>query len=156
MESVLKALAIYGVIFFLTRISGRRTLSQATPFDVVLVLLIAEAAQSALVGSDGSLTNAVLIIATLILTDVLLSFLKVRAPSLALLIEGAPTILIHEGQLRRDAIRRARVSTEDILEAARRSLGLSDLGDIRFAVLETSGVISVIPFAQTPSAPAQD
>ena len=152
METVLKAFAIYGVILVLTRLSGRRTLSQATPFDVILVLLIAESAQSALVGSDGSLTNAILLIGTLILADVVLSHLKLRVPLLSLLIEGAPTILIHEGQPRDAVMQRARVSANDILEAARLSQGISDMPQIRFAVLETSGAISIIPFPPTATA----
>lgn len=152
METVLKAFVIYAAIFILTRLSGRRTLSQATPFDVVLVLLIAESAQNALVGSDGSLTNAVLVIGALILIDVVLSYLKIKVPFLSLLIEGAPTILIHEGQARDDAIQRARVSSKDILEAARLTQGMSDLDQIRFAVLETSGAISIIPFSPEPQA----
>lgn len=146
METVVKAFVLYTAILIMTRLCGRRTLSQATPFDVVLVLLIAESAQNALVGSDGSLTNAVLVIATLILLDVVLSYLKLRVPFLSLLIEGAPTILIHEGLSRKDAMHRSRVSRADILEAARLSQGMSDVGQIRFAVLETSGAISIIPY----------
>lgn len=146
METVVKAVVIYTVILVLTRLCGRRTLSQATPFDVVLVLLIAESAQNVLVGSDGSLTNAVLIIITLILVDVGLSYLKLKVPFLSLLIEGAPTILIHEGRSRPDAMQHARISRADILEAARLTQGMSDIDQIRFAVLETSGAISIIPY----------
>jgi uncharacterized membrane protein YcaP (DUF421 family) len=151
METVLKSFAVYAVILVLTRISGRRTLSQATPFDVVLVFLIAGSAQNVLLGNDGSLTNAFLVIITLILVNVVFSYVKLRFPFLSSLIEGAPTILIQEGHVKGGAMRRARVSTEDVLEAARLSQGLSDMAQIRFAVLETSGAISIIPFPPKPS-----
>ena len=78
MDTVIRALAVYAAILIMTRISGRRTLSQVTVFDLVLVLLIAETAQNALVGQDGSLTNAIVLMATLILTDVVLSLAKSR------------------------------------------------------------------------------
>ena len=145
METVLKAFAVYLAILVLTRISGRRTLSQATPFDVVLVFLIAGSAQNALLGTDGSLTNAFLVIVSLILVNVLFSYVKLRSPFLSSLIEGAPTVLIREGKVQ-DDMRLARVSTEDVLESARLSQGISELSQIRFAVLETSGAISIIPF----------
>jgi uncharacterized membrane protein YcaP (DUF421 family) len=153
METVLKAVAVYAIILVLTRLSGRRTLSQATPFDVVLLFLIANSAQTALLGPDGSLTNAALIIGTLVLVNVILTYLKLKIPFLSLLIEGAPTVLIHEGQSRHTAMQRARISAADILEAARLSQGMSHLDQIRFAVLETSGAISIIPFP--PDSPAR-
>lgn len=148
METVLRALAIYAAILIMTRISGRRTLSQVTVFDFVLVLLIAETAQNALVGDDGSMTNAVLLIATLILTDVLLSLAKSKAHWLNLMIDGAPTVLVRNGEIEHTAMRRARVSVDDILQCARTQHGLSRMEDVSDAVLETSGTISIIPHKQ--------
>jgi uncharacterized membrane protein YcaP (DUF421 family) len=145
METVFRALAIYGVILIMTRISGRRTLSDVTVFDFVLVLLIAETAQNALIGTDGSLTNTIVLIATLILTDVVLSLAKSRANWLNLIIDGAPTVLIRGGQLEREAMRMSRVSVEDILQCARMQHGLANLSEVSDAVLETSGTISIIP-----------
>lgn len=145
METVFRALAIYGVILIMTRISGRRTLSDVTVFDFVLVLLIAETAQNALIGTDGSLTNTIVLIATLILTDVVLSLAKSRASWLNLIIDGAPTVLIRGGQLEQEAMRMSRVSVEDILQCARMQHGLANLSEVSDAVLETSGTISIIP-----------
>jgi uncharacterized membrane protein YcaP (DUF421 family) len=145
MEAVLRALSIYVLILFMTRVSGRRTLSQVTVFDFVLVLLIADTTQAALVGTDGSTTNAVILIATLILTDVVLSVAKQRVRWILLLIDGAPTVLMREGTLDDSAIKRSRISVEDILQSARMQHGLLHLEDISFAVLETSGTISIIP-----------
>ena len=145
METVLRALAIYLALLVMTRISGRRTLSQVTVFDFVLVLLIAETSQNALVGPDGSLTNAVVLVATLILTDVGLSVAKARARWIALLIDGAPTVLIRNGTIEAAAMTRARVSIDDILQCARVQHGLLRIEEVAYAVLETSGTISIIP-----------
>ena len=145
METVLRALAIYIALLVLTRISGRRTLSQVTVFDFVLVLLIAETSQNALVGPDGSVTNAIVLVATLILTDVGLSLAKARARWIALLIDGAPTVLIRDGKIEAAAMARARISIDDILQNARIHHGLLTLDEVAYAVLETSGTISIVP-----------
>lgn len=145
METVLRALSIYFLILFMTRVSGRRTLTQVTVFDFVLVLLIADTTSAALVGLDGSTTNAVILIATLILTDVVLSVAKQRIRWILLLIDGAPTVLIRDGELDDAAIRKSRVSLEDILQSARMQHGILHPEEISYAVLETSGTISIIP-----------
>jgi uncharacterized membrane protein YcaP (DUF421 family) len=153
METVIKAFAVFVVVLVFTRITGRRTLSQATPFDVVLLLLIAEAGQNVMIGSDGSLTNTILVIGTLVLLDVVMSYLKLRVRTISLLIEGSPTVLIRDGQVLADVIKRARVSTDDILEAARQTQGVSNLLRVRFAILETSGAISIIPYPDADPIP---
>jgi uncharacterized membrane protein YcaP (DUF421 family) len=148
METVLQALAIYFALLMMTRISGRRTLSQIKVFDFVLVLLIAETSQNALVGDDGSITNALVLVATLVITDVFLSYAKSHAHWIALLIDGTPTVLMRHGNLETAAMLRARVSVEDILQSARTQHGLMQVDDISYAVLETSGNISIIPHGQ--------
>lgn len=145
MDTILRAVAIYAAVLFLTRISGRRTLSQVTVFDFVLVLLIAETAQNALVGQDGSMTNALVLIATLILTDVIMSLGKSRSRWIDLLIDGAPTVLVRGGIVDHLAMRRSRVSVDDVLQCARMQHGLSRIEDVSEAVLETSGTISILP-----------
>lgn len=150
METVLRALAIYAAILIMTRISGRRTLSQVTVFDFVLVLLIAETAQNAMVGEDGSMTNVIVLISTLILTDVLLSLAKAKAHWLNLLIDGAPTVLMRDGTPDLRAMQRSRVTIEDILQWARMQHGLSQIEQISGAVLESSGTISIIPSQPGP------
>lgn len=145
MDTVLRAFAVYAMLLLMTRISGRRTLSDVTVFDFVLVLLIADTAQSAMVGPDGSFTNAVVLIATLILTNVVLSLAKFQARWLDLMIDGAPTVLMRDGVLLDAAMRRARITMDDILQSARMQHGLSNLTEISGAVLETSGTISIIP-----------
>jgi len=148
MESVIRGVAIYLLLLFMTRLSGRRTLAQITPFDLVLVLLIAQATQQALVGDDFSVVNAIVLMITLVGTDVLLSFAKIRSARLATWLDGTPTVLMSRGRPDAEALRRARVGIADILEAARVQHGLARLDDIDAAVLEVSGAISIIPREQ--------
>jgi uncharacterized membrane protein YcaP (DUF421 family) len=151
MESVLRGLAIYLVLLVIVRLSGRRTLAQMTPFDLVLLLIVAETTQQALLGDDFSLVNAFVLILTLFLADIGLAFIKDRAPRLARWMDGSPTILIASGKPDWDALRRARVSVEEVLATAREKQGLARLDQIDFAVLETSGGISIVPKAEAGS-----
>lgn len=145
MGSVLNAAAVYLTLIILFRISGRRTLSDMTNFDFVLLLVVGDATQQALLGDDLSLTNAILVVATLLLIDVGLSLWKLRSARITKLLEGVPTVLVADGVPIAGAMRHARIQEEDILEAARRSHGLAAMHQIRFAVLEVNGAISIIP-----------
>jgi uncharacterized membrane protein YcaP (DUF421 family) len=145
MESVLRAAALYAILLVLFRVTGRRSLRETTPFDLVLLLVIGEATQQALLGEDFSLVNAVVVVTTLLLMDVGLSLLKGRSATVERVIDGVPTILVADGEPIEERLRRARVDVDDILEAARERQGLATLGEIRWAVLETDGTITVIP-----------
>lgn len=145
MESVIRGIAIYAFLLLITRLSGRRSMAQTTPFDFVLLLIIAETTQQALLGDDFSLINALVLILTLFSVDILLSYLKRFSPRTALWLDGAPTVLISGGHVDDHAMRRARIGIGDVLEAARSQHGLRSLAEIDAAVLEVSGNISVIP-----------
>jgi uncharacterized membrane protein YcaP (DUF421 family) len=145
MESVLRGVSVYLLLMVVLRLCGRRSLAQMTPFDFVLLLIIAETTQQALLGDDFSVTGAAILILTLVAMDVMLSFVKAYAPLLSRLIDGAPTVLISDGRLDEAALRSARVGIEDILEAARKQQGLERLDQIKSAVLEIGGSISIVP-----------
>lgn len=144
MNAVLSATFIYAFLLLVIRISGRRTLSQMTTFDFVLLLIIGEATQQALLGQDYSLTNAALVITTLIGLDLLFSLLKRRSPAFAQWVDGVPMIILENGKVLRDRTDKARVDESDILESARRLQGLERLDQIRYAVLEANGTITVV------------
>ena len=93
MDSVLRAVAIYLVLLVLFKVAGRRTLAELTTFDLVLLMVIGEATQQALLGDDFSLTNAVLVIVTLIAIDIGFSLLKQRSAAFARVLDGGPTVL---------------------------------------------------------------
>jgi uncharacterized membrane protein YcaP (DUF421 family) len=145
MESVIRAAVIYFFLMVLFRIIGKRSLGQITTFDFVLLLIISEAVQNGMVGEDYSVTNAVLLVLTLTTADIGLSLLKQYAPRVGRFLEGTPVILLENGQPYHDRLRKARVDEDDILTAARQHMGLERLDQIRYAVLERNGGISIIP-----------
>lgn len=145
MDSVLRAVIMYTILWLLFRVAGKRTLSDATTFDFVLLLIIGESTQQALLGNDFSIANAAVVIVTLLSLDILLSVVKQRFPRLDRFIDGLPVLLVDNGQLLRDRMKRERVDEADLLEAARHLQGLERLDQIKYAVLEQSGGISIVP-----------
>ncbi|MGH2700490.1 MAG: DUF421 domain-containing protein [Actinomycetota bacterium] len=145
MDAVLRATLVYGFLFVVMRVSGKRTLAQVTPFDFVLLLIIGEATQQGLIGDDFSTTKALLLIVTLVGIDIGISLVKRIWPRFALAIEGAPLVLIKDGEPIDDRLKRTRLDLGDVLESARSTQGLERLDQIKYAVLERDGSISIIP-----------
>jgi uncharacterized membrane protein YcaP (DUF421 family) len=145
MDAVLRGLSVYIFLLIIFRISGKRSLGQVTSFDFVLLLIIAETTQQALLGDDYSVTNAFLLIGTLVGVDIGLSLLKQRSAKLDRLLEGTPLVIVEEGTPLKDRMDKARVDEEDILHAARELQGLERMEQIKYAVLERNGDITVVP-----------
>ena len=145
METVIRGAVVFIVLLVIIRLSGRRTLAQMTTFDLVLVLIVAETTQQALLGDDFSIANAVILIITLFTLDILMSYLKEHSPRAEKLLDGVPTVLISLGKPDDRALKRARVDIEDVLESARSKHGVERLDQIKFAVLEVGGDISIVP-----------
>jgi uncharacterized membrane protein YcaP (DUF421 family) len=144
-DAVLRGLAIYLILMLLFRLSGKRTLGQVTTFDFVLLLVVGEATQQALLGEDFSITQAAIVIATLIGLDRGSDYLSWRFGPFKRVTESVPVVLVNEGELLRDVMEREHVSEEDILSSARSTRGLSNLDQIKYAIMETSGGISIVP-----------
>ncbi|MEM6050443.1 YetF domain-containing protein [Erwinia sp. P7711] len=147
METVLRAVSMYLVLMVVLKIAGRRTLLEMTSFDLILLLIISEATQQALLGNDFSVTGATLTIITLIAVDILFGILKSRFPRLDMLIDGVPLILVENGRFLPERARKAGISQDDIMNSARSTGGLERLDQIKFAILEKNGKISIIPVA---------
>lgn len=145
MDSILRGLAVYAVLLLLFRISGKRSLAQITTFDAVLLLIISEAIQQALIDNDNSMTNAFLLVMTLLGADVIMSHITIRSDKFDKLVNDVPLLLVENGQMFEDRMRKSRVSEGDILERARELRGVERLDQIKYAVLERSGSITVIP-----------
>jgi uncharacterized membrane protein YcaP (DUF421 family) len=145
MDAVLRAAAVYIFLLVVFRIAGERTMASMTTFDFVLLLIIAEATQQALIGDDFSLTKMMLVIVTLIGIDIGISLLKDRSRLFHKVIEGVPLIIVEDGRVLDDRMRRARIDLEDVLQAARERQGLERVDQIKYAVLERTGEISIIP-----------
>jgi uncharacterized membrane protein YcaP (DUF421 family) len=145
MDAVFRALAIYFALMLILRGSGKRSLAQITTFDLVLVLILGESAQQALIGEDYSITSGVLVIATLVGIDMTLSFLQERSTRLSKWLDGVPLVIVEDGQALHDRMRKSRIDEREVLAAARERQGLERMDQIKYAVLERSGGISVIP-----------
>jgi uncharacterized membrane protein YcaP (DUF421 family) len=145
MDSVLRAAAIYAFLMLIFRLTGKRTLAQITAFDFVLLLIIGEATQQALLGNDFSIINACVVIGTLMFLELGLSLAKGRWPRLDPVLDSTPVVIVEDGRLLEDRATQERVDLSDVLAAARERHGLERLEQIKFAVLERSGGISIIP-----------
>jgi uncharacterized membrane protein YcaP (DUF421 family) len=145
MDAMLRGASIYIGLLIILRLSGRRTLGEMTAFDFVLLLIIAETTQQALLGDDFSVTNSFLLITTLVALDIIMSHLKTRFDRFDRIIDGLPIILVEQGRPLEDRLRMSRLDEHDVLAAARILQGLERMEQIKYAVLEADGKISIIP-----------
>lgn len=145
MDIILRASLIYFIVFLVFRIAGRRTLSDSTTFDLVLILIISEATTDGLIGEDSSITGAALAIVTLVSWEIILSFFTHRFSFFKRLTAGVPIILVENGKTLDDRIKKSQLNIDDIMEAARLTQGIEHLEEIRYAILENNGEISIIP-----------
>jgi uncharacterized membrane protein YcaP (DUF421 family) len=141
---ILRTVAVYLVILAGLRLAGKREIGQMTVFDLVVLLLIANAVQNAMVGPDTSLLGGVLAATVLLLLNTSVARLDLRWPRLRRLVEGSPTLLVLHGEVIADHLRREGLD-EETLETALREHGVADLGQVEMAVLEIDGSISVVP-----------
>jgi uncharacterized membrane protein YcaP (DUF421 family) len=142
-DLVLRTVFVILLVFALTRIVGRRELSSLEPFDVILLVVVGDLVQQGITQSDDSVTGATIVLATVALMTVGLSYLSYRIPRLRPLLEGEPIVLVIDGEAIAQNLRRERLTMDDLLEEAR-TQQLDSLEKVRFAVLETSGRISFL------------
>lgn len=145
MNPVLRAAVIYLFLLIIFRVLGKKSLAEVSSFDFVLLLIVGEATQQALLGNDFSITNSLILITSLVGIDLILTKVKGRFPFFNKLIEGTALIIVENGKMLKVRMKRSGVEEDDILEAARRLHGLERMEQIKYAVLEKSGEISIIP-----------
>jgi uncharacterized membrane protein YcaP (DUF421 family) len=145
MESVIRPALVYLLLLVLLRLTGKRTLAQITTFDFVLLLIISEATQQALIGEDNSMINGAIVVATLIGLNILMSLLKQRYRWFDRLLDDIPLVIVADGKPLKDRMDKSRVDEDDVLDAAREIHGLERMDQIRHAILERDGQISIIP-----------
>lgn len=143
MDLVLRATVIYFFVFVLTRVLGRRELSSLEPFDVILLVVIGDLVQQGITQSDDSVTGTLIVLATIALLTVGVSYASFRVRRLRPLLEGEPLVLIEDGRVIESHLARERLTMDDLMAQARLQ-SLAELSEVRWAVLETSGRISFI------------
>ena len=144
MDLVARALIAFLFVLLLTRVVGRRELSSLQPFDLILLVMIGDLVQQGVTQNDFSITGMLLVGSTIGLLTVLVSWTSFRFPRLRPVLDGEPVIVVQDGEPIRKNLDRNRL-TLDELRAAARQEQIASLGDVQWAVLETSGRISFIP-----------
>jgi len=143
-ELILRAGLIYVFLLILLRVTGKRQVGQLAPFDLVLLLVIANAVQNAMVGTDNSLPGGIILCVTLVAVNTLVGYITYRSKKLEALIEGRPQILVHNGKIDRRLMEKEHITLHELMAAIRRS-GVSDIQNVHFAILENNGLITVQP-----------
>jgi uncharacterized membrane protein YcaP (DUF421 family) len=139
-----RSVLVYVAVFIGLRVSGKRELGQMTVFDLVVILLIANAVQNSMVGPDFSVQGGILAAGVLLLVNRALAFLRRRRGRWGRLIEGIPTVLVEDGDLIQPHLAKEGLDRDEI-EMAVREHGLDSLAAVKLAVLETDGSISIVP-----------
>lgn len=139
---------MYLFLLIIFRMMGKRTLNEATTFDLVLLLIISEVTQQGLVGEDFSITTSVVLICTLMGLDIIFTWFKKRYAGFRRIVEGVPLIIVDNGKPLKGRMHNADVDEEDIMHAARSNCGLERMDEIKYAVLEKDGSITIIPFTK--------
>ena len=145
-EKVVRSVVVYLFLLAAFRFSGKRQVGQLTPFDLVVLLIISNVVQNAVIGNDNSLGGGLIGAVTILLLNWVVVELAFRSKRARRLLEPSPTLLIHNGRILDDHLRRERITMDDLHAALRRS-GVVDPAKVRFAILEETGQISVIPRA---------
>jgi uncharacterized membrane protein YcaP (DUF421 family) len=143
MDLVLRAIVVFAFVLLLTRVIGKRELGSLQPFDLILLIVLGDALQQGLTQDDYSLTGAVLVVGTIAVLQVGVSWLGYRFPRVRPILEGEPIIVVQDGKVIERNLDRERLTVEELAEEARRQQ-IAHLSEVRFAILETSGTISFI------------
>ena len=144
MDLVIRAVVIFFFIYLITRVIGRRELSTLEPFDLILLVVIGDLVQQGVTQADESITGTLTVLATFSLLTVGVGYVSFKVKRIRTLLDGAPIVLVKDGEVIEGNLRRERLTVEEV-EAEARLQQVGSLADVKWAVLETGGQISVIP-----------
>ncbi len=145
LEIVIRTFVVYAVVLLGVRLSGKREVGQMTPFDLTLLLLISNAVQNAMTGTDSSLLGGICAAATLLLMNYFVAELSGGNRRFRKFIQGQPTLLVHDGQLIPGNLAKEHVSMDE-LQRALREHGIGTYHELALAVLEVDGSISCLKY----------
>ncbi len=141
---LIRTIILYGIVLFMIRLMGKAELAEMEPFQLVVILMIAELAALPMENTDVSLMNGIVALSALLFIQVLISFISLKSERARLLFCGKPSILINRGNIVEKEMKKLRININDLLEALR-SNNVSSLDDVDYAILETNGDLNVIP-----------
>ena len=142
-EFVLRGLLVYGFLLVTLRLTGKRQVGQLAPFDLVLLLVLSNAVQNSMNAGDNTVAAGFILVATLLAVNGLMGWLTWRNKRAEILLEGRPQILVHNGVMNEVILASERITQHELMAAVRQA-GLTDLADVRVAILENNGRINVI------------
>ena len=142
-EFIVRGFIVYVFLLVLLRVTGKRQVGQLAPFDLVLLLVLSNAVQNSMNGGDNSLVGGLISATTLVGVNYIVGVATFRSKKLEAIIEGRPQLLIHDGKLFTDVMRSAHL-TQHELHSALRQAGCATVEDVRSAILENGGSISVV------------
>jgi uncharacterized membrane protein YcaP (DUF421 family) len=143
-EFIIRGLIVYLFLIAILRLTGKRQVGQLAPFDLVLLLVLSNAVQNAMNGGDNSITGGMISAATLIAANGIVGRLTYRSKLFEKLIEGRPEILVHNGQIFSDVMKREKLTHHE-LNAALRAAGCACVEEVHYAIIENTGQITVHP-----------
>ncbi|MCW3032253.1 MAG: hypothetical protein QOK19_814 [Solirubrobacteraceae bacterium] len=144
MDLVIRATVIFLFVLLVTRIAGRRELGTLEPFDLILLVVLGDLVQQGITQSDESVTGTLIVISTITLLSVAVSWVSFRSRPIRRVTEGEPIVLLQDGRTIDRNMRRERITRGDIEEEAR-AAQIRSLDELQWAILENNGHISCIP-----------
>jgi uncharacterized membrane protein YcaP (DUF421 family) len=141
-ELLVRACAVYALVFVLLRVFGKKPLGQMSPFDLIVLLLVSEAVQNAMLGEEKSLTGGMIVAITLFALSETFGYAVWRSKRAGRVLDGTPSVLVRNGHVYSDVLAREQVTRSELMEAIRRQ-GCTSLSRVRFAILENDGHITV-------------
>ena len=154
-EKIVRAVAVYFFLLLGLRLTGKRQLGQMSSFDLVVLLIISNVMQNAMIGNDNSVLGGFIGAATVLVLNYAVARLVVSRKGFERLIEGAPTLLVHNGKVLERNLRRELLTRDELMAALRRQ-GILALEEVRVALLEETGAITAVRKANHPQPPVAD
>ncbi|HEX9081788.1 MAG TPA: YetF domain-containing protein [Holophagaceae bacterium] len=142
-EFVIRALLVYGFLLITLRLTGKRQVGQLAPFDLVLLLVLSNAVQNSMNAGDNTVGAGFVLVLTLLAVNGFVGWLTWRNKRLETFFEGSPQILVHNGTVDERRLAAERMTRHELMAAVRQA-GVTDLSEVRVAILETNGRINVI------------
>jgi uncharacterized membrane protein YcaP (DUF421 family) len=142
-EKIFRTIIVYFALMLGLRVSGKRELAQLNPFDLIVLLMLSNTVQNAIIGDDNTVTGGILGAVTLLSVNYLIVRLVYRSPALQRIFEGEPEVLVRHGHIRRHKLERELITPEE-LEAAAHRQGIASLHEVEKCILEPTGTISFI------------
>ncbi|WP_426169186.1 DUF421 domain-containing protein [Pseudoduganella sp. R-34] len=141
-EYVMRGVAIYGALLVMMRLSGKRTIGQFTPFDLLVVMLLSESVSPGLTGGDDSVAGGLIVVVTLVALNVVIAFITARNRKAADLVEGTAVLLGRDGKIFKEALRRNHVAESDLEQSLREADCPRE--KMKYAFLEADGKITIL------------